>query len=123
MSVVPVEPRPLSQLEAAVVAKLLAVDFEGAAQFRTQIPFTQVVATWGADAPSVDLEVAPGSEQAGLIGGELPVRGEVRDERGSYIGEVTLWATDGFLSAIEYGWVTEDRPTSLPDPTLMTVST
>ncbi|MFE7796716.1 hypothetical protein [Nocardia sp. NPDC057440] len=105
------------------MAKLLAVDFEGAAQFRTQIPFARVVATWGEDSPSVDLEVAPGSERAGLIGGELPVSGEARDERGSLIGEVTLWATDGFLSAIEYWWVSEDRPTSLPDPTLMTVST
>ncbi|MEV6431406.1 hypothetical protein [Nocardia sp. NPDC051463] len=104
------------------MAKLLAVDVEGAAQFRTQIPFAQVVATWGEDAPSVDLEVASGSEQAGLIGGELPVRGEARDERGSFIGEVTLWATDGFLSAIEYCWVTEERPSSLPDPSLMTVT-
>jgi hypothetical protein len=45
----------------------------------------------------------------------------VRDDAGEYVGEVIVWATDGYLSAIEYAWVTDDPPTSLPDVTRMTL--
>ncbi|MFE3545544.1 hypothetical protein ACFXK0_21485 [Nocardia sp. NPDC059177] len=122
MSVVPVAPRPLSPREAAVVTKLLSVEFDGAAEFRTQTLRAQVVATWGEASPSVDLAVAPGDDQASGIDGELPVSGEAYDERGNYIGEVTLWSSDGYLSAVEYGWVTDDTPEVLPDPARITVS-
>ena len=30
------------------------------------------------------------------------------------MGELLVWATDGYLSAIEFAWVTDEMPDELP---------
>ncbi|MET8650335.1 hypothetical protein [Nocardia aurea] len=114
--IVPISPRALSQREAAILLKLLAEPFAGASGLRAQIPYTLVVAHWSEMSPSVDLDIRPGIASAGPIHGIIPVVSEVRDESGSYVGEIIIWATHGYLSGIEYAVVVDDRPRVLPDP-------
>ena len=38
------------------------------------------------------------------------------DERDRPIGCLVLWTENGDLSDLEVGWVTDDPPTALPDP-------
>ncbi|MRH89869.1 hypothetical protein GFY24_20890 [Nocardia sp. SYP-A9097] len=122
MGTTPVPPRSLSGREEAILLKVLSGDVEGAARFLGQIPFAKVVATWGVGSPSVDLEVLAGAEAVRGMDGLLPVGAEVRDQSGEYIGEILVWVDGGYLSAIEYAWVSDDRPTVLPDPAALTVS-
>ena len=121
MALVPVTPRPLSNREISVLSSLLSVSFDGVEQLRAQLSDLRVVATWGEGSPSVDLEPSPGCPRSEVEDGELPVVGEVRDAAGDYVGELTLMASNGFLSAIEYAWVTDIPPASLPDPESITV--
>ena len=57
--------RPLTDLEAAVISRMLAADRAGSAEYRAQLPYSEVVSTWGAGSPSVDIEVTPGSRTGG----------------------------------------------------------
>ncbi len=116
LSVVPVVPRRLTDREAEILRTVLSAEFAGAEQLRTQVSHTEVVATWGEGSPSVDLRVTPGCAPANIVDGEVPVDAQVHDDEGNYIGEITVWTTSGYLSAIEYGWVTDTRPDELPSP-------
>ncbi|MFI5777129.1 hypothetical protein [Nocardia sp. NPDC051570] len=111
----------MTEREAEVLNELLSADFVGAQQLKAQLPLTRVVATWGEGSPSVDLEVEREAERADIADGEIPVDAQVRDVDGNYTGEITVWTNGGYLSAIEYGWVTDDRPDSLPAPSLLTL--
>ncbi|MFF2556982.1 hypothetical protein ACFVUS_38680 [Nocardia sp. NPDC058058] len=119
MGLSPVVPRRLSLREEAVLRKILSRDFVGAVEFRAQVAFVRVVATWGVGSPSVDLAVSVGVRAADVADGLLPVEGEVRDEAGGFVGEILVWVTEGYLSAIEFTWVTDERPKVLPDPGAM----
>ncbi|MGC4984699.1 hypothetical protein ACLQ18_29330 [Streptomyces sp. DT193] len=115
MCVVPIEPRPLNDSERVVLEHLLAADFAGASALRSQLDHTEVVATWGAGSVSVDLRVAGLEQQPALPSTPLPLDAPVHDRSGEYIGELLLWAEGGTtLSALEYAWVTDEMPTSLP---------
>ena len=114
MGVTPIPPRPLTGRETEILNSLLSADFAGAQQLRAQVPHTEVVATWGEASPSVDLRVAPACKRADIADGEVPVDAQVHDTQGDYTGEITVWVTDGYLSGIEYAWITDDRPQELP---------
>ncbi|MFE5581829.1 hypothetical protein [Kitasatospora sp. NPDC056531] len=115
MPVVPIEPRPLNDSERAVPEHLLAADFVGASALRSQLDRTEVVATWGAESASVDLRVRGSVRRPALASTPLPVDAPVHDGSGEYIGELLVWAEGGTtLSALEYAWVTDEMPTSLP---------
>jgi hypothetical protein len=52
--------------------------------------------------------------------GPIPVRALVEtpkspQDEGELLGEILVWVSEGCLAAIEYAWVTDDAPTSLPD--------
>ncbi|MEV5837238.1 hypothetical protein [Nocardia sp. NPDC052112] len=64
MSATPIQPRALTELESGVVTKLLSSGAASVGEFLSQIPFVQVVATWGVGSPSVDLAVLPGAVSA-----------------------------------------------------------
>ncbi|NED35236.1 hypothetical protein [Streptomyces sp. SID8499] len=49
--------RLLSPLELKIFGKLLGSEFPGAAELRNQLPKTRVKGHWGADSPSIDVEV------------------------------------------------------------------
>lgn len=113
----PIEPRALTALETSVVTKLLSASGKaGARDYLAQLPFTQVIATWGEGSPSVDLVVAPGVEVSPDATNGIFIDGGVTDGNGAPIGEVILWVEDGRLGGIEYTWYTDERPKTLPDP-------
>ncbi|MFC9435670.1 hypothetical protein [Nocardia sp. NPDC057030] len=113
----PIEPRALTALETSVVTKLLSASGKaGARDYLAQLPFTQVIATWGEGSPSVDLRVGPGVEASPDATDGIFIDGGVTDRNGAPIGEVILWVEDGRLGGIEYTWYTDERPKSLPDP-------
>ncbi|WP_280294715.1 hypothetical protein [Nocardia abscessus] len=110
----------MTDLETSVVTKLLSSNAPGASEYLAQVPYTQVVATWGVGSPSVDLAVRTGAAQAsgssdGIFDG-IFASGAVTDRNGSPIGEVILWVENGWLSGIEYAWYTDERPHTLPEP-------
>ncbi|MFD3509304.1 hypothetical protein [Nocardia sp. NPDC058666] len=120
MSSTPIHPRPLTDLESVVLTELLSVGGAGADEFRAQIPDSEVVATWGAGSPSVDLAVRGGVQAVTSTDG-IFANATVTDNSGSPIGELILWVENGWLSAIEYGWYTDERPRCLPEPARITV--
>jgi hypothetical protein len=61
--------------------------------------------------------VVPHSQASALIpDGPLPVRAVAFDDDGSALGELVVWVSGGYLSAIEYAWYTDSVPTELPAP-------
>ncbi|BDU01053.1 MULTISPECIES: hypothetical protein [Nocardia] len=116
MSSTPIPPRALTDLETSVVTKLLSSNAPGASEYLAQVPYSQVVATWGVGSPSVDLAVRPGAVQASGSPDGIFASGAVTDRNGTPIGEVILWVENGWLSGIEYAWYTDERPHTLPEP-------
>ncbi|GEM31919.1 hypothetical protein NN3_29260 [Nocardia neocaledoniensis NBRC 108232] len=116
MAGTPIEPRPLTGLESAVVGKLLAEGGVEAGEYLCQVSQAQVVATWGEGSPSVDLIVQPGPARAVSRTEGIIAEGTVSDQHGSPVGELIVWVEDGWLSGIEYAWYTDERPAALPDP-------
>ncbi|WP_063052513.1 hypothetical protein [Nocardia arthritidis] len=116
MSSTPIPPRALNDLEISVVTKLLSAGAPAASEYLAQMPYAQVVATWGVGSPSVDLAVRPGAMQASGSPGGIFASGAVADRNGAPIGEVMLWVENGWLSGIEYAWYTNERPPALPEP-------
>ncbi|MGW4773121.1 hypothetical protein ACWEO2_34435 [Nocardia sp. NPDC004278] len=116
MSITPIQLRVLTELESGVVTKLLSSGAAGAGEFLSQIPFAQVVATWGVGSPSVDLSVLPSAVPASGSTDGIFASGAVTDRNGAPVGEVILWVENGRLSGIEYAWYTDERPQELPEP-------
>ncbi|MFF7945065.1 hypothetical protein ACFZC5_35795 [Nocardia gamkensis] len=106
----------MTDLEISVVTKLLSSEAPGATEYLAQVPYAQVVATWGVGSPSVDLSVRPGAVRASGAPDGIFAGGAVTDRDGSPIGEVILWVENGWLSGIEYAWYTDERPHALPEP-------
>lgn len=111
---VPVEPRPLTTAERAVVERILQEDFPGAAELRRQLDQVQVVALWGSNSVSVDLRVADNFPRAPISTGVVPVTATTLDENGELFGEIVLWTESGMLSGLEYAWYGDRPPASLP---------
>ncbi|ORT53399.1 hypothetical protein [Streptomyces sp. CB03238] len=104
-----------------MVELILAQGFPGAAELRAQIDFVEVVAQWAEGSVSVDLRVREGAPRSAGASGVIPVDATVVDTSGSLIGEILLWATDGYLSAIEYAWYGDEPPSVLPEPGLIAI--
>jgi hypothetical protein len=119
MAPVPITPRELTRAEREVLEFMLSADFDGVDELRAQIPHCRVVAVWVAGQPSVDLAVPETIAPARLPDGEIPSGSEVHDRAGQYLGEVLVWVGGGYLSAIEYAWVTDETPERLPDVSTM----
>jgi hypothetical protein len=113
--------RPLSLLEQHILAKLLSPEFPGAQKLRNQLAEARVTGHWGADSPSIDLEVPAGTPEARIGDGLIPATGTVTDNSGELVGELLLWVSGGRLSALEFSWYCDAAPTELPDPNLVTV--
>jgi hypothetical protein len=104
-------PRPLAPSERAVLERILAAEFPGAAALRAQLDHVRVLKHWYEGSASLDLST--GGPAAEIADGVLPVDAQVH-EAGEPVGEIQLWIADGRLSAIEYAWVTDEPPTRLP---------
>ncbi|WP_152648893.1 hypothetical protein [Streptacidiphilus anmyonensis] len=115
MAALPIDPRPLNADERAVLENILSADFVGASELRSQLDRTEVIAIWGADSVSVDLQVREPCQHAALPEVILPVDTQVHDPSGAYVGEILVWTERGAtLAALEFAWVTDEMPTTLP---------
>jgi len=108
-------PRPLTREEHEVIEAILSEDVPGVVELRAQLIGMRVLRHWSpAGSPSVDLVTSPGTSRSPLGESILPVDASVVDDNGEYAGELILWLTDGRISSLEYSWVTDSMPRSLP---------
>lgn len=115
MAPLSIDPRPLNVDERAVLEHILSAEFVGASQLRNQLDRTEVIAVWGADSVSVDLQVREPCEHAALPEALVPVDAQVHDPSGAYVGEILVWTDRGAtLAALEFAWVTDEMPATLP---------
>ena len=64
----------------------------------------------------IDLVVEPGSKRSSRRNGPVPINTSVFSPSRIEYGEILVWVTDGYLSAIEHPWWSDDMPTSWPEP-------
>lgn len=115
--------RPLSDHEREVLETLLAVDFPGVAELRAQVPSARVAGSrTSGTAPSFDIAVAGNAPRSALTQKMAPIAAMAFDADGEYTGEFILWLADGYLSGLEYAWITDETPETLPDPDSIQVS-
>lgn len=77
---------------------------------------------WTGDSPSIVLELPADAPAADLLEPILPVDVRVYDKRGNYLGSLIVWLSNGRLSALEYAWITDTMPPSLPEVEMLRVS-
>jgi hypothetical protein len=88
-------------------------EFTGQAELIAQVPFLTIV---GGPVTFLDLAVDR-SKAAPSLFQNAPTPGNAWAVEGDNpLGVILVWVTDGYLSALEFGWVTDSIPTSLPSP-------
>jgi hypothetical protein len=95
-----------------VVREIVGV--AGVDQLRKQLPFAKVAV--GGPSTMLDLEVPLTAPRSTVADGPLPVRALATTESGELEGEVLLWASGGYLSALELTWYTDEVPAEWPSP-------
>jgi hypothetical protein len=99
-----------------VLEHILSAEFAGASELRSQLDRTEVIAIWGPDSVSVDLQVREPCEHTALPEPLVPVDAQVHDPSGAYIGELLVWTDQGVtLAALEFA----GSPTRCPHPSRM----
>ena len=86
-------------------------EFAGKAELLAQVPNVQVV-----DGPVtfLNLAVDPTGAASEFREGPVPGQAWIVAEDGTTIGSLLVWVDDGYISGLEYAWVTEEPPGSLP---------
>jgi hypothetical protein len=87
-------------------------DFEEKETLLAQVPYLQVLSgPLTFLKPTVDrARVAPSR----LPDGPVPGQSWVIDDLGNTLGTLLVWMDDGYISALEYGWVADQPPLTLP---------
>jgi hypothetical protein len=115
--------RPLRAIERETLETLLSVDFPGVAELRAQVPLATCAGTQTAGIPpSFDVTVSSDAPRSAFDGIMAPITADVYNSDQEYTGEFLLWLIDGYLSSVEYAWVTDEPPADLPDPGSIQVS-
>jgi hypothetical protein len=99
--------RALTDRERGLLDLLLSADFPGATELREQAKSV----TASREGMIIDLIVDQGLPRAKVVS-RTPVQASVDGD--GYDGGLVLFVDDGQLSALEYWWVTEERPDVLP---------
>ncbi|MEV6965784.1 hypothetical protein AB0M47_11780 [Hamadaea sp. NPDC051192] len=87
--------------------------FDGREELLAQVPFVRVV---GGPVTHLALEVDPATvPPSTFLGGRVPGCAWVRDSDGEPVGTLLVWIDRGYIAALEYGWVTDQLPTELPN--------
>lgn len=116
-------PRPLTTLEHQVIRAILVDGCPGVAELRAQLDSAKVSAKWQpSGSPSIDLDISADLPTAQVANGVLPVDAHVYDEAENYVGELLVWLSGGRLSSLEFAWVTDEMPLSLPPVSSIRVS-
>jgi hypothetical protein len=97
-----------------------APEFDGQAELLAQVPSIEIA---GGPITMLDLVVDRSLPPALVAGGPVPGRCWAWAADGTPIGTLLVWAPDGYINTLEYGWITDDPPTELPDPTALTTDT
>jgi hypothetical protein len=115
--------RPLTVIERETLEILLSVDFAGVAELRAQIPLARFAAarTSGRE-PSFNVSIPQDAPRSPFQGNLAPISAYVHDSDQEYTGEFLVWIANGYLAGVEYAWVTDEAPDSLPDPSAIQVS-
>ncbi len=100
-------PRLLSDRERDILDLLLSVDFPGVVELRQQA----VSVSAEREGMITNLAVSAESPRATVVN-RTPVQAVVDGD--GYDGGLLLFVDDGALSALEYWWVTEERPEVFP---------
>lgn len=107
--------RPLTENERMVAEKIVrAATIPGIEALVAQLGAAGVR---GGTTMFLDLTVADTAPAAHCPDGPLPVRAFVTDDRDQPVGEILVWIDRGYLSALEFAWVTDDMPDEWPSPT------
>jgi hypothetical protein len=101
--------RSLTARERDILDLLLSADFPGARELREQA----LSVSAERDGMIIDLIVSSGRPRATVLS-RTPVQAVVDGD--GYDGGLLLFVDDGQLSALEYWWVTEERPDVFPPP-------
>ena len=104
----------LTEVEREVLLRILqSSSFPGRDELVAQVPGTRIAVGPVSFRDFVpDRSVAPSE----CPDGPVPVRALVEDAGGDPIGWILIWVEDGYLSALEFAWVTDDMPTLFPSP-------
>jgi hypothetical protein len=105
--------RPLTADEDAALRWILWLeDFPGADELRAQI--AHVWATWGR---TTELTVqVTDARPAPVSDGILSVAALVVGAAEQPVGFINVWVENGYLSMLEYSWLTDRMPTEYPSP-------
>jgi hypothetical protein len=104
--------RPLTPDERTTLLRILeAAPVDGASELRAQVDETTVVD--GLDT-FLDLKVAKSATRSTVPDGHIPVRAFVYGADGVPEGELLVWVADGYLSAFEFAWTTDEMPRTFP---------
>jgi hypothetical protein len=99
--------RPLTARERDILDLLLSIEFPGVRELRQQAMSVSAER----EGMFIDLVVNAGLPPASVVS-RTPVQAAV--DGGGYDGGVLLFVDGGRLSALEYWWVTEQKPDALP---------
>ncbi len=99
--------RPLTARERDILDLLLSVEFPGARELREQAKAVMAER----EGMIFDLLVPARLPRATVVN-QIPVQAVVDGD--GYDGGVLLFVDDGRLSAMEYWWVTEEKPDLFP---------
>jgi hypothetical protein len=109
-----VEPRDLSDNERGILVRILSeVAFDGSHELLSQVGSARIT---GGLPMFVDLSVDRSSRPARIKHAPVPVRAVVEGASGEVEGEILVWVTDGYLSGLEFAWVTDEMPRAMPSP-------
>jgi hypothetical protein len=112
--------RPLTDCEREILRKILtSVPFPQADRLAAQIPSTRAVE--GGIPTFIDLEVVEDVEPAECADGPLRLAGAVESDTGEYQGQILVWVEGGKLAGLDFGWVTDEVPRGLPNPSRVKV--
>lgn len=100
-------PRPLTDREREILDLLLPVDFPGVVELRDQAKSVSAER----EGMIIDLLVSAEGPRATVVN-RTPVQAVVDGD--GYDGGLLLFVDYGRLSALEYWWVTEERPDVMP---------
>jgi hypothetical protein len=102
----------------ALLGKVIeqAPPFEGREELLLQVPTADAT---GGPVTMLDLVVDRGLPPSPFPGKVVPGCSWAHDEDGSALGVLTVWLDAGYISSLDFGWVTDEPPSSLPDPSTL----
>ena len=105
----------MDDVRRLVTAVLAAHGFEGDEALLRQVPALSIV---GGPVTMIELAVDRSLVERSTFGsGPTPGNSKVLTPEGEPVGSLLVWIEDGYISCLEYGWVTDETPTELPPPT------